>query len=209
MDQERFAEEEGERRRGVPERREEVVEETRREQEVDEEQGDSDYIGDEEEILMEFKPARRRFLKEYTAGLIWLIIAVAFLTRDWAFPFESELIKPELLGASFFLSAAFIFFIYSEARRNVEKYKITDTAVYEEVGQFSQRVTDIPFMKLQRCGIHRPFIEKIVGIGDVRVDAGRDYFLLKGIANPEEVERLIEKKMREVMSGGNIGALHQ
>ncbi len=163
----------------------------------------------EEEILMSFKPARRRFVREYTAALVWFIIAVVLLLFDWNFPFQEELLNPELLGSAFFFSAALIFFVYAEARRYVEKYIITDTAIYEDIGVFANRSTNLPFMKLQRCGIHRPFLEKIVGVGDVRVDAGQDFFIIKGIPNAGEVHDLIDSRMREVMGGGNIAAVHQ
>ncbi len=163
----------------------------------------------EEEILMSFRPARRRFIKEYIAALIWLVIAVVLIVFDLNFPFQEELINPELLGSAFFFSSAFVFFVYAETRRYVERYIITDTAVYEDIGIFANRTTNLPFMKLQRCGISRPFMEKIVGVGDVRVDAGQDFFIIKGIPNPGEVQDLIDSRMREVMGGGNVAALHQ
>ncbi|GEM_PF-1852251 len=163
----------------------------------------------DEEVLMNMKPARRRFTKQYVAAFIWVLVSVFVLYSGWAIPLQGQLPRPDLLVSAFFFSASFIFFIYAEARRAVEHYIITDNAVYEDIGIFTDRHTNLPFMKLQRCGIHRPFMEKIMGIGDVRVDAGRDFFIIKGVANADEVERLIEKRMREVMSGGNVGALHQ
>ena len=163
----------------------------------------------EEEILMDLKPSRRRFIKEYMGALVWFIIGLVLLVLDWSFPFQEEMLNPELMGSAFFFAAAFLFVAYAEARRYVEHYVITDTAVYEDIGVFTDRHTDLPYMKLQRCGIHRPFMEKIVGVGDVRVDAGQDFFLIKGVSEPEEIERVIEDRMREVMSGGNMAAVHE
>ncbi len=164
--------------------------------------------GSDEEILMELRPARRRFTKEYIGAILWAVIGLILFYVNWDFSLGNQMLKVDLLGSAFFLSSALIFFIYAEARRFVEQYIITDTAVYEKVGLFSNRTTDIPFMKLQRCGINKPFLEKIVGVGDVRVDAGHNFFIIKGIANAEEVNNLIENRMREVMSGGNVAAVH-
>ncbi|MFP4116839.1 MAG: PH domain-containing protein [Candidatus Aenigmatarchaeota archaeon] len=162
----------------------------------------------EEEVLMDLKPSRRRFIKEYVGAAVWAIIGFVILYGNWTFPLQETLRRPELLGAAFFFSAAFLFTSYAEARRYVEHYIITNTAVYEDIGVFTDRHTDLPFMKLERCGVHRPFIEKIMGIGDVRVDSGRDFFIIKGVTNPNDVERLIERRMREVMGGGSVAAVN-
>ncbi|MFP4115599.1 MAG: PH domain-containing protein [Candidatus Aenigmatarchaeota archaeon] len=173
-----------------------------------EETAKGEEAGKEERVLMELKPARRRFFKEYIVAIICTALGLFIYYFPVELPFEDLLEYPQLLVSAFFFSAAFLFFAYAEARRYAENYRITESAVYEEIGIFSDRSTDLPFMKLERCGVHRTFQEKIVGIGDVRVDAGKDYFLIKGVAHPNEVEDLIESRMREVMRGGNTAAVH-
>ena len=162
----------------------------------------------EERVLMDIKPSRKRFLKEYLAAALWICIALAMYYTPLSLPLEGFLSKPQLFGVAFFLSAAFLFITYAEARRYSEDYKITEDEVREDIGVFSDRITSLPYMKLERCGIERPFIEKIEGIGDVRVDAGRDFFILKGVSNPEEIRDLIEKRMREVTKDGNFAAIN-
>lgn len=161
----------------------------------------------EEEILLEIKPSRKRFIVEYSVALVMVVLSLVIYYRSVSIPIDVDYIHPEIFLPVFLLINSFILILYAEFRRKVEEYILTDYAVFEKIGIINKRMTNLPYIKLERCDLEEPFIERIVGIGDVRVDAGKDFFIIKGISRPEDIRDKIRSQMRRVMSGGNVAAV--
>ncbi|MFP4046081.1 MAG: PH domain-containing protein [Candidatus Aenigmatarchaeota archaeon] len=164
-----------------------------------------DYV---EEILLDMYPSRRRFIGEYILFFILLSGSLLILFDVFAFPFEVSFIQADVLITSLLFSFGLIPLLYAEIRRHVEDYVISKNGVYEDVGYFDKRSTNLPFVKIERCEIEESLYDRILSIGNVRVDAGQDFFVIKGVAHPEKVRNIIRNQMSEAMTGGRPAALN-
>lgn len=159
---------------------------------------------DPEEVLYETRPSRKRFIIEYLVSIV--LITISFLLyyyRPLPLNIGSNYLYPNILLSVALIFTSFILISYSEFRRLIEKYILTDYAVFEKIGLINKRMTNLPYIKLERCDLEEPLVERMVGIGDVRVDAGKDFFIIKGVNNPSEVRDIIRSQMRRVMGGDN------
>lgn len=153
------------------------------------------------EILAEIRPSRKRFVQEYSVFSASLILSALLLFTPLKIPFEVKFVNLKLFASIFFLVTAFFFLAYAEIRRYIEYYELTETGAFEEIGYFDKRSINLPYAKLERCGVEEPLMRRIMGIGDVRVDAGRDYFIIQGVEEPKKVRDLIREGMRRAMRG--------
>lgn len=161
--------------------------------------------GYEEEVLFEAYPSRRRFIPEYLVFFVFMALGLIFFFDLLPFSLPSNIgpIRPSILVPSLFIAFSLLPFLYVEVRRHVEHYIISKSGVYEEVGYFDKRSTNLPFAKIERCEIEETFLGRILSIGDVRVDAGRDFFVISGVSKPKKVRNAIRNEMSQLMESGN------
>lgn len=157
--------------------------------------------------VIDILPSRRRFFVDYILSMVSLGIGAGMLYLPLQIPLNVQFIDPKLFFATFFLVSALLLLTYSELRRYVEKYRITKREVSEDVGYFDKRSTSLPFIKIERCEVERSFLQRILRIGDVRVDAGTDHFIIKGVGNPEGVRGMIRERMSGAMDRGSLAAV--
>lgn len=145
-----------------------------------------------EEILLITRPSRLNFLGSYVLSLIFIAAGVLVFINYLPIP-DMTLLGYELnfVGAVALFSLAVLSVISAEVKRLIIRYKISDFRVFKIVGILRRNEMSIPFQRMERCDVEQSFIDRIIGIGDVRVDSGEDHFYMRGIPKPEETEKII------------------
>lgn len=157
---------------------------------------DGDFMsdGEREQIIYKTKPSRLNFSGKYFGGILCIILAV-FLWIDY-FSIASSL--PIIYGFNLlfwlvigFIVVAFLLVLKAEIDRHKISYEISKHRVFKIVGILRKKQTTIPFQKLERTDVSQSILDRLVNIGTVRVDTGEDHFLLEGVPDPEEIDRII------------------
>ncbi|MFB6216322.1 MAG: PH domain-containing protein [Candidatus Aenigmatarchaeota archaeon] len=160
----------------------------------------------EEDERIRMKPSWRRFFVEHIFSLVSITAAITILYFRPSLPIRVPFVDLDIFVATFLIVTSILLVMYSELRRNVEEYTITGRGVFEEVGYFDKRSTSLPFIKVERCEVEQTFLQRILGIGSIRVDAGNDYFMINSVAKPKKIRDVIRDRMAETMDGGRISA---
>ena len=95
------------------------------------------------------------------------------------------------------LSIASGFAEQPEWERLFKKYIITNNEIIKIEGILDKKQTVIPYQSVADVGITKSFLGRIVNVGTVNVRGFKEGgdIVLKGVRNPEEVQRIIQNKM--------------
>jgi len=144
-------------------------------------------------------------MKYVAALLIVFLLFYAFevLTNKW-----EEFIAQYLLYLIFLLIfLTFMFFYYIELKYKSYYYMLTDSEIVFRKGIFNTIKNVIPFRDIQNLNIEKNFIERLLGIVNLRLEtagsnAVESEILIPGIESEDELTYKIRKKMEEIKGFG-------
>lgn len=122
-----------------------------------------------EKIIKSLKPSR-------WAYLIWYLLGVFSLV-------------------SFF---GIIILIMTELVRNANNYYITNKRIVHVYTFLSKKISSIPNGKIQDLHMRQNIIDRLFGIGTIYINSagsGNIEMRLRGLKNPEQVKKLIGKRI--------------
>lgn len=90
---------------------------------------------------------------------------------------------------------SFLLFLLAELKRLTRRYLVYEHRVARREGILSRRIQYTPYAKVQRVELVQPFLQRILGIGDLLIDTGEDMIALEAVRNPTRVERILAERM--------------
>lgn len=101
-----------------------------------------------------------------------LIYCFSSLNQDILWIKKEEIPKYITIIAIFILIS---YFIYLELKYRAHFYMLTDSELVIQEGIFNTKIDIIPYIKIQNVNLSRSIIERIVGVGTVRIEpAGKN-----------------------------------
>ena len=144
-------------------------------------------FAENEQVIYEGRPSWRSILGFYIAGLVLVAIvaAIGFLIADAS-------------GAAIAGVAAFvILLLVGWLKRISTKYAITDRRLRIQRGIISRNVEEARLERVQNVNVRQSVIERMLQVGTVDFDTASnradDTFQFRGIADPNEITRLVDQ----------------
>jgi uncharacterized membrane protein YdbT with pleckstrin-like domain len=143
--------------------------------------------GENEQVIYEGRPSWRSILAFYIVG----IIGVAVVAAIGVFAAGAG------LGAGIGVAALLILLLVGWLKRVSTRYSITDRRLRIQRGILSRNVEEARIERLQNVSIRQSFLERILQVGTIDFDTASnqqgDQFQFRGIADPQEVVRLVDR----------------
>ena len=160
------------------------------------------------------KPPRKRVRNAGWKGFIWSLVQIAAVLPPWAFPLLWAL---KILGVAAYLLQ--IPFTYAIMRLDFEMrwYVVTDRSLRIRTGVWSVQEITMSFANLQQVEISQGPLQRLLGLGDVKVQSagggdatpgkhGQEDSLHVGhfhcVNNAHEIRDLIQARLRRFRESG-------
>ncbi|HWF75309.1 MAG TPA: PH domain-containing protein [Solirubrobacteraceae bacterium] len=157
---------------------------------------------DEEQVLFHGHPSWRSILDLYVKGwlaTVALAVLVAGVTDIAAGHIElGWVILAVAVSLATVVLAGFL-------RRRRTLYTITTQRLTIRTGLFSRAVQETRLDRIQNVHSRQSVLERILGVGTIDFDtaAGAEYnFSFRGLDNPDQVVRTVDRALREVSRPG-------
>ncbi|MEA2478536.1 MAG: hypothetical protein QOJ07_458 [Thermoleophilaceae bacterium] len=139
-----------------------------------------------EKVIYEGRPSWRSIVGFYLMGLIVVAVAAAI----------GVVASGAAIGAAAGGAVLVIVLIAGWFKRIGTRYAITDRRVRIQRGIFSRHVEEARIERIQEYSTRQSFLERILQVGTIDFDTASsqqgDLFQFKGIAEPEDVARLVD-----------------
>jgi uncharacterized membrane protein YdbT with pleckstrin-like domain len=143
--------------------------------------------GENEQVIYEGRPSWRSILAFYIGGIVLVAIAAAI----------AVLASGAALGAIVGVAALLLLLLIGWLKRVSTRYSITDRRLRIQRGILSRNVEEARVERLQNVSIRQSFVERILQVGTIDFDTASsqqgDQFQFRGIANPGDVVRLVDR----------------
>ncbi len=146
--------------------------------------------------LHKLNQSRISFLKNYLlSALLIIFIAYLFLV---SFPITQ-------MGLAASAVLILIFVIHPEIERLRSTYVITSSQIIIEDGIISRKRRSLFFNNTSDISVHQNFLQRMLRYGSVVIgsSSGREHMELnlKGVRKPKEMANIIERLIKEYMTG--------
>jgi len=153
-----------------------------------------------EQILMRTHPSRLYSLGYYAAAVILLLLAGGLLLNTVleGFSFPGVAIGPMTLERwliAIGATLAVVLLLVAEIRRIATTFTLTDFRVVKKQGILNILTNAVPYRQIERVEMDQSLIQRIVGVGTVRVDTGEDMLVIEQVPKPEVFERTISQRI--------------
>ena len=145
-----------------------------------------DYAANEQ-VIYEGRPSWRSILAFYIGGVVLVAVAagIGYFAGGVA------------LAAAVGVAALLLLLVVGWLKRLSTRYSITDRRLRIQRGILSRNVEETRVERLQNVSIRQSLVERILQVGTVDFDTASiqqgDLFQFKGIADPHDVVRLVDR----------------
>jgi hypothetical protein len=141
----------------------------------------------EDELLMNFRPARRSFFKDYI--IVFIILGSVFGLGQLGFQ-TADLVFYSAIGVCIIIMG------YVEIVRMSIKYSLTKKKIIRHTGLVKDDIDSIFIKSILDINLSQGLTEKILGYGDIIINSKTSGAVgLKGVKHPKKIVRKIEKLM--------------
>jgi len=157
----------------------------------------------EEKSYWQGKKSRKSFAGNYMiSGLIFLI---ALMTGTGTLSGVVSFVDMFSLYIAIALACVGVSLLTMiEVKRTSVKYSVTSRRVVKETGIFNKKKDYIPYQMVEKISVNELWYQRLLNIGDIKVDTGEANFYLESIDRPEKVEEIIRSAMSNmVVYAGN------
>ncbi|EIT86486.1 membrane-flanked domain-containing protein [Fictibacillus macauensis ZFHKF-1] len=133
----------------------------------------------------------------------YIVVEFFNVIKYWVIPLALSLVKDELSFSWWqygMFAILFCLFVFDIIRWRMETYTLTGKTIHVNEGVFTRKVKSIPFSKIQNCNQRTPFLYKVVGVTQLKLDTGMDgdddtiTFHVITIAEARRIQQLIQTK---------------
>jgi uncharacterized membrane protein YdbT with pleckstrin-like domain len=143
--------------------------------------------GENEQVIYEGRPSWRSILAFYIVGIIGVAIVAAI----------GVVAAGAGIGAAVGAVALVLLLLIGWLKRVSTRYSITDRRLRIQRGILARNVEETRVERLQNVSIRQSFLERILQVGTIDFDTASnqqgDQFQFRGIAEPQEVVRLVDR----------------
>ena len=154
--------------------------------------GLSHHLREKENMIMFFRPSRKRFLSRYLFIVILIVLSIMqnyFGSKDFI-----------IIGA-----LVFSFFYLLKVEYNIwsERYGITNERILNSKGIIQEHFQSMTYAYVTDISLHQSVYDKIFNIGDltIKTASGEGGELrIKGVSGPLDIKRLIDGNVSAIQS---------
>jgi uncharacterized membrane protein YdbT with pleckstrin-like domain len=143
--------------------------------------------GENEQVIYEGRPSWRSILAFYIVGILGVAVVAAI----------GVVAAGAGIGAAIGGVALILLLLIGWLKRVSTRYSITDRRLRIQRGILARNVEETRVERLQNVSIRQKFLERILQVGTIDFDTASnqqgDQFQFRGIANPQEVVRLVDR----------------
>lgn len=154
----------------------------------------------EEKIIWKGRKSRKVFLHYYFFGIL-LIIFGLFSSIGLINSFLPFLAVLSDYLSYFLVGIGLVLFVISEVKRVLVKYSITETRIIKESGIINKFIDYIPYQMIERISLHNMWYERLLKIGDIKIDTGEENLLIESVDHPEKLEKIIRDIINKITGG--------
>jgi len=154
-----------------------------------------------------YKTSRIAYMHNYI--LVVLLLVLFFLTTPF-FNIQFSLLPTtiEQLTSTMlvFLFVLFIVFLIEEPiiERIFRHYIVTSHEVVKIEGLIRKKRITIPFQSVVNVKNYKGILGRIFNFGNIQINASNLEIIMKGMRNPDEIQRIIENKISGVRGGRRL-----
>jgi len=153
-----------------------------------------------EKVLIRAHPSRLYSLGYYVAAGFLFLVSAGLLLNTYVGWFSLPVISagPLTLGTMLTVIGAMlglILALVAEIRRIATTYTLTDFRVVRRQGILNILTNAVPFRQIERIELDQSLIQRIVGVGTVRVDTGEDMLMIEQVREPGVFESTISQRI--------------
>jgi len=142
-----------------------------------------------ERKALKYKTARISYFSNY-----FLVIVIPFLFYLVLLPYLTNELYLNI--AILILSAIILFLIFEpEVERTIRRYGITNNEVLKIEGIITKKIVSIPHQSIADVKVFKGVIGRIFNFGNIEVKGFKDSIFMKGIREPEVIEKIVENKI--------------
>lgn len=145
-----------------------------------------------------YTAARRAYIGNYLiAGLVLLLMVIILTRFNLSFDFTSGTVEGfyGVLVTLGFLSIVSFLMEEPLIEGMRRKYVITSTEVVKVEGIVSKAKHSLSYLSIMEVIAKVGYLGRLLNYGDVEIRSGRETIVMKNMANPNEIQRVIQNKI--------------
>ena len=151
-----------------------------------------------EEKGLFYKTSRRAYFWNYIiAGLVAVFLVLLVGRFDIGFSLVPRSLDQMLDTFVILGIASVILFLIEEPIMEgiIRKYHITTNEIVKIEGLLRKKRLVMPMQNIADVSIKKGILGRLLNFGDVDIRGFKDEFTMKGMANPEEIQRIVQAKL--------------
>jgi uncharacterized membrane protein YdbT with pleckstrin-like domain len=142
--------------------------------------------------------SRRAYVGNYLIAAIFIVLLVVVMQKfNLSFTLFPRQPKELISTISILGFLAVISFLFEEPviERLFRKYIVTGDEVIKLEGLIRKKRLAIAIGNIADVRVYKSFLGRLLNYGDVEVHGFKTEFVMKGMHNPEEIQRIIQNKI--------------
>jgi len=158
----------------------------------------------------EYRTSRISYVPNYFIAAL-TIIFLLLLWQKYNLTFNTVAATNSELISDLIIFGFIVVIIYLIEEADMEKilrqYSVTNNEVVKTEGIIRKKRISIPYQSVADLKVNKGVIGRMFNFGDVEVTGVKENIKMKGMKNPEEIYRLLEKKIARFRGGPRIRKL--